>query len=725
MMRLSLRRQLRLGQNAYRRSFHSSSKLLQQTRESTAVYTFEEEEAVEVFVNGQPVKVPKGATVMQACEIGGANIPRFCYHDRLSIAGNCRMCLVEVEKAKKPVASCAMPLMPGMRIKTHTEIVKKAREGVLEFLLVNHPLDCPICDQGGECDLQDQYSNFGARTGRFFEAKRAVENKDFGPFVKTVMNRCIHCTRCVRYADEICGVPTLGTTGRGNATEIGTYVEKKFDSEISGNVIDLCPVGALTNRPQAFTSRSWENRPVETIDVLDATCANIVIDVRGNQIIKIKPRLNEDVNEEWISDRSRFIVDGLARQRLDVPLVRDGDSFNETTWPETLGMIKTAMEGVDPSQMKVVVGDHTDVETMMVLKDMFNALGCNNTECRADGAMLDCDVRSKYLMNSSIPGLEEADLILLVGTNPRMEAPLINAKLRKCVLNYDSEICVIGNPFESTFNHELIGYGADDFIAIANKTHPFYERLEAAERPVVLIGMSAMQNGNAKSMYEALDVLGRDTNLINVEDDWNGVGFLQTVAGRNGALDIGFVPGPDADDRDLKFFFLAGADNWEGLDTIPEDAFVVYMGSHGDQGANVADIILPGCAYTEKNGTYVNVDGRVQRTKPVVGPAGSSRVDWQVVRALSEYVGVTLPYNNVENVRERMYQIAPHLAKVEEIDVPTWSIPLPEETNITPVRTKLFDKYYNNFYQVDPITRSSKTMAKASRELPVSCNSWK
>jgi len=593
----------------------------------------------------------------------------------------------------------------------------------LEFLLVNHPLDCPICDQGGECDLQDQSSNFG-KPGRFYEQKRAVENKDFGPFVKTVMTRCIHCTRCVRYADEICGVADLGTTGRGNATEIGTYIEKKFDSEISGNVVDLCPVGALTNRPQAFTSRVWENRPVETIDTLDATCANIVIDVRGNQIIRIKPRLNEDVNEEWISDRSRFIVDGLSRQRLDVPLARDGDSFNEVTWPECLGLIKTAVEGMDPSQMKCVIGDQTDVETAVVLKEMFNRMGCNNTECRLDGSMLDADNRQNYLMNSSIPGLEESDLVLLVGTNPRMEAPLINTKLRKCVLNYDCEVALIGNPIKSTFRHEHVGLGADDFVAIANQTHPFYERLAEAERPVVLMGMSAMQGGNAESMYQALEVLARDTNLVNPEDDWNGVGFLHTAAGRAGALDVGFVPGPDADNSDIKFLLLANADSWEGIESIPEDTFVVYIGSHGDKGATVADVILPGCTYSEKNATYVNTDGRVQRTKPAVGPVGQARTDWQIVRALSEYLGVILPFNNVEQVRQRMYQIAPHLEKLEQIEVPTWHKPYPETTDIKPVSSKLFNKYFTNFFQMDPITRSSKVMAKAAKELPNSCNSW-
>jgi len=692
---------------------------------ATYEYEIDDDEAIEVTVNGLAVNVPKGCYRHAACEIAGVTVPRFCYHDRLSIAGNCRMCLVEVEKAKKPVASCAMPLMPGMKIRTSTPLVKKAREGVLEFLLVNHPLDCPICDQGGECDLQDQYNNFGAKTGRFFEAKRAVENKDLGPFVKTVMNRCIHCTRCVRYADEICGTPDLGTTGRGNATEIGTYVEKKFDSEMSGNVIDLCPVGALTNRPAAFTSRSWENRPVETIDTLDATGANIVIDTRGNRIIRIKPRLNEDVNEEWISDRSRFSMDGLARQRLDLPLIRDGDEFQEVTWPECLGMIKTSIDGVDPSQMKVVAGDQCDLETMTVLKDMFNTLGCNNTECRSDGAMLESDLRSTYILNSSIPGLEEADLILIVGTNPRMEAPLVNTKLRKCVLNYGTEIGVIGHPINATFRYEQVGLGADDFVAIANGTHDWSEKFRAARNPVVLMGMSAFQQGNAKSMYEALEVLGRDSNLVNEDEEWNGIGFLHTAAARVGGLDIGFVPGPDASDDNLKFLYLQNADDWAGIDSIPDDCFVVYQGSHGDRGAAVADVILPGCTYTEKNATYVNMDGRPQRTKPAVGPVGHARVDWQTVRALSEYIGVPLPYNNVDNVRERMYDISPGLRNADDIEIPSFA-PEPEDgVNITPVKHKLFTKYYDNFFKVDPITRASKTMSKATKELPMSTNSWK
>jgi len=704
------------------RSVHTT-RILHQQQLSTFDYQVGDD-AIEVFVNGASTKVPKGATVMQACEIAGVTVPRFCYHDRLSIAGNCRMCLVEVEKAKKPVASCAMPLMPGMKIKTTTNVVKKAREGVLEFLLVNHPLDCPICDQGGQCDLQDQYSNFGAASSRYFEAKRAVENKDLGPFVKTSMNRCIHCTRCVRFADEICGTPVLGTTGRGNATEIGTYVDKKFDSEISGNVIDLCPVGALTNRPAAFTSRSWEVRPVETVDIMDATGANIVIETRGNKIMQIKPRLNDDVNEEWVSDRSRFMTDGLTRQRLDLPLVRDGEEFQEVTWPECLGLVKTSSDGILPSQMKCVVGDHTDIETMMVLKDMFNSLGCNNLECRLDGSMLRNDVRSNYVLNSTIPGLEEADLILIVGANPRMEAPLINAKLRKTVLNYGCEIFVCGNPWESTFRLESVGLGADDFVKIADGSHSFAEKFRSAERPVVLMGMSAFQNGNSASMYKALEQLGATSNLINAEDDWNGIGFLHTAAGRVGGLEIGFTPGPDAKNNDIKFLFLANADDWVGIDSIPEDCFVVYQGSHGDKGAAVADVILPGCTYTEKQSTYVNTDGRVQRTKPAVGPVGSARVDWQIVRALSEYLALPLPYNTVDHVRERMYSISPALRNNDEIEIPSWAIPVNRDPSIPPVKQKLFEKYFENFFMVDPITRASKVMARAAKELPKSKCSW-
>eukprot|EP00494_Astrolonche_serrata_P031862 UN32131 len=662
---------------------------------------------------------------MQACEIGGVNIPRFCFHDRLSIAGNCRMCLVEVEKAKKPVASCAMPLMPGMRIKTDTEMVKRAREGVIELLLINHPLDCPICDQGGQCDLQDQTENYGRQRGRFFEQKRAVENKDFGPFVKTSMNRCIHCTRCVRFADEICGTSQLGTTGRGNATEIGTYIETKFDSEISGNVIDLCPVGALTNRPAAFTSRVWENRPVETIDVMDGTGANIVVEVRGNQIIVIKPRLNEDINEEWISDRSRFIVDGLSRQRLDVPLVRDGENFKQVTWPEILNVIKAAVGGLRPSQLRAVVGEHTDLETMVVLKDLFNKLGSNNTECRSDGTEFKSDLRNDYIMNSTIPGLEEADLIIVVGSNPRMEAPLINAKLRKCYYNFDTEIGVIGNNFQSTFKYEHLGSGIDDFVKLAKGGNIWAEKFANAEKPVVLVGMSALKSGSYKTVMETLETLKKTSKLVNEEEDWNGIGFLHTAASRVGGLDIGFVPGPESENHETRFVYLANADNWSDIDNIPDDAFVVYQGSHGDKGASVADIILPGCTYTEKNSTYVNMDGRVQRTKPVVGPVGQARIDWQIVRAISEYLGVTLPYSNVEQVRQRMYDIAPHLKNIDEIEIPTYMTPLSEtETDITPPKEKTLQPYYDNYFQVCEISRASKVLAKATKELPVSRNSW-
>lgn len=700
------------------------------------------EELVEVSVDGKKVRVPKGVTVLQACEAAGVNIPRFCYHDRLSIAGNCRMCLVEVEKAKKPVASCANPIMPGMKIKTNTDMVKFAREGVVEFLLANHPLDCPICDQGGECDLQDISMTFGSMQGRYLhEDKRCVEDKDLGPFVKTVMNRCIHCTRCIRFADEIAGDDCLGTTGRGNLTEVGTYVERYFDSEVSGNVIDLCPVGALTNKPAAFKVRPWDLTVYESIDVMESTSASIVLDTRFNELIRIKPRLNEDINEEWISDKTRFCVDGVKRQRLDMPLIKSDESgtLEPATWPDALAYIEREISrltasGEEQAGMMALAGDQMDIESMVALKDLMNMLGCNKTECRMDGTQMDADLRSNYLFNSTIPAIEYADTALLVGCNPRMEAPLINTRLRKAYLN-GLDVFLIGHDAKLNYEKEVLGDNLSALQAVVDGNSPYSEILANAQQPIIMFGMSSLfASKHAQTMSLVKELVAKYPNLCQPEAGWNGICFLQTRAGRNGGLDIGFVHNEQEEDLSaLKFVYCLGGDEYYRLAHIASDAFIVYQGSHGDRGARRANVVLPGCTWAEKNGTFVNIDGRVQRSKAALTPPGQARNDWQIIRALSEVCGVPLPYDNIEDLRQRMFDIAPHLEYIDQIEPSSFHLydeQMQAAEDATPsdavvaITNEPFEKYFQNYFATDPISRASLVLKKASKQLPNSTNSW-
>jgi NADH dehydrogenase (ubiquinone) Fe-S protein 1 len=679
-----------------------------------------DDNSMTVTVNGTDVSVPKGVTVLQACEAAGYDVPRFCYHDRLSIAGNCRMCLVEVEKAPKPVASCAAPAMPGMKVITDSPLVKKAREGVMEFLLANHPLDCPICDQGGECDLQDQSVTFGSDKSRFKEFKRSVEDKNIGPFVKTIMTRCIHCTRCVRFAAEVAGVEALGTTGRGNAMEIGTYVEQAFDSEVSGNVIDLCPVGALTSKPFAFTSRPWELISTESVDTMDAVGAAIRIDTRGAEIMRVVPRLNEDVNEEWLADRSRFSYDGLKRQRLDTPMVRNGAEFAPAEWDEAFESIHAALKGVDGAHIKAIAGDSVDAEALVAFKDLMNRLGSENVECRQDGAQVNADLRSNYVMNSGISGIEQADAIVLVGSNPRMEAPLVNTRIRKGVIHYNTPVAVIGPDCDLTYEHQHLSDDVAVLQQIADGKNAFCKTLETAENPMLIVGMGALRGGQSGELYATLDrIVAKYPNLV--QEDWNGINFLQLAAARTAALDIGFVPGASASDEKAKVVFLLGADDFAEAD-IPKDAFVVYQGSHGDRGASRANVVLPGAAYTEKAGTYVNTEGRVQRTKVAVSRLPGAREDWKIVRALSEYLGLTLPYNTLGEVRQRLEDIAPHFAYADTVEPSSLRVSSPatkKKLRAGPIKPAI-----ENHFMVDPITRNSRVMAKAVATLKTANNSY-
>ena len=584
------------------------------------------------------------------------------------------MCLVEVERAPKPVASCAWPVQPGMVVKTDSALAHKAREGVMEFLLANHPLDCPICDQGGECDLQDQSMRYGADRGRFHElgGKRAVEDKNMGPLIKTSMNRCIHCSRCIRFANDVAGAPELGSTGRGNNLEIGTYLETALDSEMSGNVIDLCPVGALTSKPYAFRARPWELQHFESVDVLDGLGSNIRVDARGMEVMRILPRLNDDVNEEWINDKTRFACDGLKTQRLTTPLVRRGNQFAPASWGEALAEVGAAFERIAPkeNEFKAIAGHLTETETLVAMKHLANKLGSDNLALdQPQGSQPvahGIDLRSNYLFNSKIYGVEEADAILLVGTNPRHEAAGLNARIRKQWLRSDLEVALVGESFESIFEFEHLGADASSLKKALSG--PWGKKLQAAKRPMIIVGSSAVEHRDAKSIFETVGAFV-DKNAANfLTSDWQGYNVLQRAASRSGAYDVGFtVPSPAVAATVPKMIWLLGADEISASD-ITKDAFVIYQGHHGDRGAQLADVILPGAAYTEKHGTYVNTEGRVQMTRAATSLPGAARDDWKIIRAASEYLGAPLPYDDIEALRDRMEEISPALRSYDVVE---------------------------------------------------------
>lgn len=631
------------------------------------------------------------------------------------IAGNCRMCLVEVEKAPKPVASCAWPVQPGMVVKTNSPLTHKAREGVMEFLLANHPLDCPVCDQGGECGLQDQSMRYGGDRGRFHEigGKRAVEDKNIGPLIKTSMNRCIHCTRCVRFANDIAGAPELGSTGRGNDLQIGTYLEQSLNTELSGNVIDLCPVGALTSKPYAFRARPWELKHSESIDVLDALGSNIRVDSRGLEVMRILPRLNDDVNEEWINDKTRFACDGLKTQRLTMPLVRRNGKFEPADWEQALTEIGRAYQTLQPkaNEFKAIAGELTEVESLVVMKDLANKLGSDNLALDMPSGSQPIshgvDVRSNYLFNSQIAGIEVADAILIVGSNPRHEAAVLNARIRKQWLRSDLEIGVVGETWDSTFEFEHLG---TDHAALKKAlAGPFGKKLQAAKNPMIIVGSGVTDHADAKAFYETVGTFV-DKNAANfITPEWNGYNVLQRAASRAGAFEVGFVtPSAEVAATKPKFVWLLGADEFDAAD-IPKDAFVVYQGHHGDRGAEIADIVLPGAAYTEKAGTYINTEGRVQMTRAATSLPGASRTDWKILRAASEFLGVPLTYDDVSQVRDRMAEISPALAAydvVEPVSLQQLSkVQLVDQNKGSKPTGAPLKKVIDNFYFTDVISR--------------------
>ena len=668
-------------------------------------------------VDGIEVEVPDGSTVLQACEAAGSEIPRFCYHDRLSIAGNCRMCLVDMERAPKPVASCAMPAGEGMVISTTSDRVKKARQGVMEFLLINHPLDCPICDQGGECDLQDQAMGYGFDRSRYQENKRAVTDKYMGPLIKTIMTRCIHCTRCVRFSTEVGGVTDLGMLNRGENAEITTYLEKALDSELSANVIDLCPVGALTSRPYAFNARPWELSKTESVDVMDAVGSNIRVDARGAEVLRVLPRLHEDVNEEWIADKTRYACDGLKRQRLDQPYVRKNGKLAPVSWPEALQAAAAALKGPAPEKVAAIAGDLVDAESVMALKDLMGLVGTPHIDCRQDGAKLDGSCRAGYLFNTTIAGIEQADAVVIIGANPRWEAPLVNARIRKRWLRGDLTVGVIGEKLPLTYDYEHLGTTLDELTRLGNGRTNFAKAVKGAERPMLILGMGALTRPDGAAVLAAAREVAEKLGMV--KEGWNGFNVLHRAAGRVGALDLGFLPGKGG--RDVEGI-LAGAEKGEietvfllGADEIDTSrlgkATVIYQGHHGDAGAHRADIILPGAAYTEKDATYVNTEGRVQHGFAAILPPGDAKEDWKILRALSGGFEKPLPYDTLPQLRRRMIDAAPSFQAIDMAGGAEWADfgtagDLDEKTPLlTPI---------TNYYMTCPISRASQTMAQCT-----------
>jgi NADH-quinone oxidoreductase subunit G len=677
-----------------------------------------------IKIDGVEGEFENGTTLLQACEQMGAEVPRFCYHDRLSIAGNCRMCLVEVKGGPpKPQASCAMSvndLRPGPNgeapeVFTNTPMVKKAREGVMEFLLINHPLDCPVCDQGGECDLQDQAMAYGKAGNRFHENKRAVEDKDFGPLVKTEMTRCIQCTRCVRFTTEVAGITDMGLTGRGEDVEITTYLDQIITSELQGNIIDLCPVGALTSKPYEFKARAWELRKTETIDVMDAVGSSIRVDSRGREVLRILPRTHENVNEEWISDKTRFVWDGLKTQRLDQPYVREMGKLRPATWAEALSVVARKLKAAKPERVGFLVGDLVSAEEAFAIKALASKLGSNNVDCRVDGSPLgEHGGRAGYIFNSTIAGIEEADAIMLIGCNPRLEAPVLNARIRKRALKGGLTIGVIGERADLTYDYTYLGAGAESLAKLAEHAPA------KAQKPMFIIGQGALARADGAAI---LALAAKAAAAIGVvKDGWNGFNILHTAAGRVGALDVCALPGDGglktnemiaaAGKGDMDVMFLAGADEIN-TDALGK-SFVIYMGTHGDAGAHRADVILPGAAYTEKSATYVNTEGRPQMTARATFPPGDAHDDWSIIAGLAKQMDLDLGWNTLEGLRAAMYAIAPQLAKIDYIHTAD-AAALSELSAGEGATTKdAFTSPVKDFYFTNPIARASKIMADCS-----------
>jgi NADH-quinone oxidoreductase subunit G len=677
-----------------------------------------------LIIDGKEIDVPAEYTLLQACEAAGAEIPRFCYHERLSIAGNCRMCLVEVKGGPKPVASCAWGVRdcrPGPKgeppeISTRSPMVKKAREGVMEFLLINHPLDCPICDQGGECDLQDQAMGYGVDTSRFAENKRAVEDKYLGALVKTSMNRCIQCTRCVRFSAEVAGAPEMGATGRGEDMEITTYLEQALTSELQGNLVDICPVGALTSKPYAFAARPWELGKTQSVDVMDGVGSAIRVDTRGREVMRILPRINEAVNEEWISDKTRHIVDGLRTQRLDRPYVRENEKLRPATWQEAFAAIAAKLKMTDGKRIGAIAGDLAAVEEMFAFKDLLGQYGSTNLAVQGGDAFDPALGRAGYIFNPTIAGIEQADALLIIGSNPRKEAAVLNARIRKRWRTGQLRVAVVGPKADLTYDYDYLGAGTDTLADLANGKHSFTEVLKGAKNPIVLVGAGSLSRHDGAAVLSLAAKVA--VGVGAVKDGWNGFAVLQDTASRAGALDIGFSAGKGGltlaqmtTFGTMDVLFLLGADEVK----VPDGTFVVYIGTHGDRGAHRADVILPGAAYTEKSGLFVNTEGRVQIAARAAFPPGEAREDWAIARALSDALGKKLPYDSLQALRQALFKAVPHLmridqiepGKIEQVQALAGRGGSPDKS---PLKSSVED-----FYLTNPIARASAVMAECSR----------
>lgn len=668
-------------------------------------------------IDGKEIVVPEGTTVIQACEMLGIEIPKFCYHERLMIAGNCRMCLVEMERSPKPIASCAQPCMENMVIKTDTEMVRKAREGVMEFLLINHPLDCPICDQGGECDLQDQALFYGKDSNRFDENKRTVRDKYMGPLIKTHMTRCIHCTRCVRFLDDVAGTQELGAIGRGEDMEITTYIESALSSELSGNIIDLCPVGALTSKPYAFKARSWELKKTESIDVLDAVGSNIRIDSRGNEVMRILPRVNEDINEEWLADKSRFSYDGLKYQRLDAPIIKQGEEYKVIGWDEALSILAKQVLSTTADKIGAIAGDLTDVETMLLTKEFLQKLGSNNYDCRQDGSLLGGQHRVFYLFNTQIKNITHADVCLIVGSNPRHESPVLNARIRKAYVENRTQIALIGEEADLSYPYRHLSNNPWVLKQIADGEHPFCEVLKRATNPMIIVSSQVFVGSDLGAVLYNIKRIVAEYNIVR--SDWNGYNTLQRAASRVGGYEIGFLPNSQGKPTfqmlsEMHLTFLLGADEID-FSKISKDNFIVYIGHHGDNGSNHANLILPGAAYTEKEATYVNLEGKAQSTNKAVFAPGEAMEDWQIIANIAKMAGLDLGYANVAEIRRKMQSISKTFANYGE-PIPADDFPA-QIGKMKYFTSDLFIYPIKSYYMTDVISRNSKTMAKCVEEL--------
>ena len=661
-------------------------------------------------VNNIDIEVEEGLTVLQACEKAGVEIPRFCYHEKLSIAGNCRMCLVEMEKSPKPVASCAMPAADGMNIKTNTAFVEKARKGVMEFLLANHPLDCPVCDQGGECDLQDQSMFYGVDKSRFKENKRAVPEKNMGPLIKTQMTRCIHCTRCVRFATEVAGVPEIGAIGRGEDMQITTYLEQSMQSELSANVVDLCPVGALTSKPYVFEARPWELKKTETIDVMDAIGSNIRVDTYDWEVKRILPIINEDINEEWISDKTRYACDGLLHQRLDTPFIKYNRKFEKASWNEVYKIIKSKFENTSKEKICGFVGDLTNMETSYIFKEFFDrTLDINNYESRSDNRYLNLSERENYLFNSSINGIEDSDLIFLIGTNPRYEATILNARIRKSHLNNETKIISLNELGDLTYPYESLDGQTQTLKEIFDGNHEISNLISGATKPMIILGDSFLNLNSSKYLFRKIKTFLLENDKIN--NDWNSLNTLSCDAATVGNYDLKLINKDknllkDLKDHKFEIIYLVGQDN---LNFEKKDEFIIYQGSHGDKGAELSDIILPGSAYTEQDGYFTNLEGKIQKAYKASYPPGESKEDWSIINEIAEFMNNRKLFNDKEELESSMFNYL-NLQKEKSLDAKN----IEENDDADQFKSETLKIKIKDYYFSNVIARSSKTMIECN-----------